>query len=1070
MNLFCHLRRGWLLILLLAQSALAISAGPVTPVLIVHSYNQDYPWTRRQHEGFVQALQAAPGITISASTESLDTKRRKYDEAYARDYAAFLAKKYAGYRPALIYVTDDNALLFARDHLARLFPDSPVFFSGVNDYGVRNWLDPARFTGVFEKKEVAPNLSLLRSLDARAKSVLLVGDGSNTYNAIKHEARQDLRAYPGFTATFIAAPDIDTLITALRKRDERYLILTTLGGLSDATGRILPLDEAIERIVALRRFTILSMEDVYQFPGVLGGHVTSGAHQGAGVAGMVQAYLNGAPISAIPPTLRSPNVYQIDAEELKRKHLIMPSLPGPITLLNEEPGFLERHRETLLLAVYILSFSLFAVLLLAWRTAKRKNLEIERRAALIGAQADALRASESSYRGLFDSIREAIYIQDETGTFLAVNAGAEKMYGYTREEMRGMDPAAVAAPGMNDLNAVMAMFALTWRGEAQRFTFWGQRKNGEAFLKDVSMTKGDYFGREVVITVAMDITDRHRTEADLRIAAIAFESQESIVITDARQIIQRVNPAFTSTTGYTPEEVIGRTPGLLQSHRHDPAFYQAMWADIRTRGHWQGEIWNRRKNGEIYPEWLTITAVLDTAGQAVNYVGIFQDITERKTAEERIRNLAFYDALTELPNRRLLIDRLHQAMALSSRNGRHGALLFIDLDNFKLLNDTQGHDVGDQLLILMAQRLEDSVRRGDSVARLGGDEFVVMLEELDSNPNEAAAQVETIAQKILSLLSRPYELGQYEYHSTSSLGVTLFRGDAESVEELLKRADLAMYQAKAAGRNAVRFFDPAMQASVEARTALEGELRRAVLRGDFILHYQPQVNAKGMMTGVEALVRWQHAERGLVGPVEFIDLAEETGLILNIGQQVLQMACTQLKIWSENPRTQALNVSINVSAHQFRHPDFVDMVLANADSSGIDASRLVLEITESMLLGNLEETIDKMRRLRAAGIRFSIDDFGTGYSSLAYLQRLPLNEVKIDRSFVADLEFNPNDAAICAACISLAHILGLSVVAEGVETEVQRYFLTTVHRTDMLQGYLFGKPMPAADIVAMLER
>ncbi len=1055
-------------ILLLMHTGLAVSAGPAVPVLIVHSYNQDYPWTKRQHDGFVKTLQASPGLEIAVSTESLDTKRRRYDAAYARTYADFLSNKYAGYKPALIYVTDDNALLFARDHLARLFPESPVIFSGVNDFGVRDWIDPARMSGVFEKKEVAPNLALLRHLDAKARAILLVGDASNTYLAIEREARQDMRAYPEFAATFIATPNIETLIESLRQRPERYLILTTLGGLSDASGRVLPLKEAIERIAALRRFTILSMEDVYQFDGVLGGYVTSGEHQGARAAGLAQAYLKGMPIPEIKPVLRSPNAYLIDAGELERRHIRLPRLSEPLTLLNQTPGFLERHRETLLFAVYTLSIALIAVLLWAWRTAKSKNREIEQRAQLIGAQSDALRASESSFRGLFDSIREAIYIQDETGTFLEVNAGAEKMYGYTRAEMRGMNPASVSAPGMNDLNAVLEIFGRAWRGEPQRFTFWGQRENGEVFLKDVSMSKGDYFGREVVITVAMDITDRHRAEADLRVAAIAFESQESIVITDAAQIIQRVNPAFTNVTGYTPEEVIGRTPALLQSHHHDAAFYQAMWAELRASGHWQGEIWNRRKNGEIYPEWLTITAVQDAAGHVVNYVGIFQDITERKTAEERIRSLAFYDALTQLPNRRLLLDRLHQAMALSSRSSRHGALLFIDLDNFKLLNDTQGHDVGDRMLTVVAQRLETAVRAGDSVARLGGDEFVVMLEELDSSAAEAAAQTEAVAQKILNQLNQPYELGQYEYHSTSSIGVALFRDKGDVVEDVLKRADLAMYQAKASGRNTVRFFDPAMQASVQARSQLEGELRRAVLRGDFILYYQPQVNARGDVVGVEALVRWQHAERGLVGPVEFIALAEETGLILNIGQQVLQAACAQLKDWSEDPPTQALNVSVNVSARQFRHPDFVDMVLANVDAAGIDASRLILEITESILLGNLDETIAKMLCLRTEGIRFSIDDFGTGYSSLAYLQRLPLNEVKIDRSFVADLEDNPNDAAICAAFISLAHILGLSVVAEGVETEAQRYFLTTVHHSDILQGYLFGKPMPAADITALL--
>ncbi|NTV96627.1 MAG: EAL domain-containing protein [Thiobacillus sp.] len=1042
-----------------------------TAVLVLHSYNLEYPWTKRQHEAFVGRLDTAGRHDLAVSTESLDTKRIAYSPEYARVYADFLRIKYAGYKPALIYVTDDNALLFARDHLARLFPDSPVFFSGVNDLGVLDWLDPVRMSGVFEKKEVAPNLALIRRIDAGARRILLVGDGSNTYRAIEREARKDLAQYPDIQATFVADSRIESVLAALQNRPEKYLFLTTLGGMTDAEGRILPLREAIGRIAALGRYVIFSMEDAYQFDGVLGGYVTSGIRQGREAAGLALAYLDGRPMAEIAPIRHSPNAYLFDAGYLARLGIELPAaILAEAELVNRPVDFIDEHRGQLVAAVYILLAALFAVVLAALAMVTRKNRLLNERARQIGVQSDALRASEESYRGLFNSINEAIYVQDENGVFLDVNQGAERMYGYRRAEMIGQDPAFVSAPGRNDLGKVAERFAKALAGEPQQFEFWGLRKDGEAFPKDVWLTQGHYFGRKVVIAVAADITLRKQAEAQLQIAATAFESQEATVITDADQIIQRVNRAFTRVTGYSAEEVIGKTPALLSSGRQDAAFYRAMWSSLAETGQWQGEIWNRRKGGEIYPEWLTITAVFDDGGRITNYVGMFQDITDRKSAEERIRNLAFYDALTQLPNRRLLMDRMHQAIVLCSRNRRHGALLFIDLDNFKLLNDTQGHDVGDLLLVSVARRLQACVREGDTVARLGGDEFVVMLEDLDETAAEAANQVEGVAIKIHALLNQPYQLGPLEHHSSPSIGVALFRDKADAIDELLKRADLAMYQAKASGRNTIRFFDPAMQAAVEARSSLEAELRRAVRQDEFKLVYQPQVDGNGRIVAVEALARWHHPERGLVAPLEFIPLAEETGLIVGIGQQLLLQACEQIRAWSAQPGTARWSVSVNVSPRQFHHPDFVDMVLAAVDAAGIAPDRLMLEITEGILLDDLGEAAAKMTALKRRGIRFSIDDFGTGYSSLAYLKRLPLDELKIDRSFVADVGQDDSAGAICAAFISLAHMLGLRVVAEGVETEAQHHFLATLHGCDTLQGYYFNPPLAAAELVPLAER
>ena len=564
------------------------------------------------------------------------------------------------------------------------------------------------------------------------------------------------------------------------------------------------------------------------------------------------------------------------------------------------------------------------------------------------------------------------------------------------------------------------------------------------------------------IVLARDITERKRAETDLRIAATAFESQEGMLITDANNVILQVNQTFTEMTGYTAAEAVGHSPRLIRSDRHDPAFYAAMWETLRANGVWQGEIWNQRKSGEVFPSLLTITAVKGHTGAITHYVGSQLDITERKAAEEKIEHLAFFDALTELPNRRLQADRLQQAMAASARSKKYGALLFLDLDNFKTLNDTLGHEIGDLLLQQVAQRLLGCVRKGDTVARLGGDEFVVILQDLSQNAEEAAAQTEGIGEKIRATLNEPYTLAGETQLSTPSIGITLFADHDESVDELMKRADLALYQAKAAGRNTLRFFDPDMQAMVLARASLDADLREAVLKEQFILHYQPQVDATAGVIGAEALLRWQHPRRGMVLPSEFISRAEDTGLILTLGHWVLKTAIAQLVAWAARPETAHLVLAVNVSIRQFGMPEFVDEVLALVDGIGADPRKLKLELTESLLMENADDVIAKMTALKARGVTFSLDDFGTGYSSLAYLKRLPLAQLKIDQSFVRDVATNAGDAVIANAIIALANSMGMSVIAEGVETEEHRTFLGS-HGCQVYQGYLFSPPLPLED-------
>jgi diguanylate cyclase (GGDEF)-like protein/PAS domain S-box-containing protein len=567
----------------------------------------------------------------------------------------------------------------------------------------------------------------------------------------------------------------------------------------------------------------------------------------------------------------------------------------------------------------------------------------------------------------------------------------------------------------------------------------------------------------------MDITERKQTEAELHLAATAFESQEAMMITDANNVILRVNYAFTQVTGYTAEEVIGQTPKLLQSGRHDAEFYKEMWQTINTTGKWQGEVWDRHKKGDIYPKWLSISAVKDKNGIVTNYIGSHIDITERKANEDRIHHLAFYDSLTELPNRSLLQDRLFQAMSSSDRSGHNCALLFIDLDHFKIVNDSLGHVRGDQLLQRVADRLKSCVRQGDTVARLGGDEFVIMLEGLGEQAIHAASEAEYIGQKILVTLNQPYRLGTSELVNTASIGITLFSGHQQTTNDLFKQADIAMYQAKNDGRNTLRFFDPKVQLAINSRANLEGELRLAIEYHQFFLYYQVQVDQENRPFGAEALIRWVHPKRNMVSPAEFIPIAEETGLIIQIGKWVLDTACAQLSKWQLDDQTRDLVLSVNVSAKQFLQKDFAAQVINIIHRHGINPARLKLEITESILLNNLESIISTMNEISAIGVRFALDDFGTGYSSLQYLKKLPLHQLKIDQSFVRDLLVDNHDRAIVNTIIAMAQSMNLDVIAEGVETEEQRQLLETsgcLH----FQGYLFGKPMPISEFNEQLKQ
>lgn len=678
---------------------------------------------------------------------------------------------------------------------------------------------------------------------------------------------------------------------------------------------------------------------------------------------------------------------------------------------------------------------------------------------------------EARLRAILDGALDAAIQMDAKGNIRGWSVQAQNIFGWSGEEVVGhpLHDFIIPVRYREAHKQGLKHFLASGEGPVlqSRIEVEGLHRLGHEFPIELAISPVRSAGEIEFNAFIRDISQRKKSEDELRIAAIAFESLEGMIVTDANKIIINVNQAFTQITGYSVDEVVGKSPSILQSGRHNDLFYQELWSGLNQNKFWYGEVWNKRKSGEIYPELFRISAVTNKYGQVTNYLAAFTDISESKKSEDVINALSFYDALTHLPNRKLMLDRLNQLLESSVKNQQYGAILSLDLDNFKILNDTKGHDIGDLMLIEVAKRLKTCTHAKDTISRIGGDEFVVLLSELSTDNLHAANLVEAVAERVRAALKLPFKLLDGEYHSSVSIGICLFLNHDLSVDELFKRADSAMHQAKQSGRNAIRFFDTTTQTALESRVLLESMLRNAI-PDQFILYYQPQVDDAGHIIGAEALIRWLHPKNGLISPAMFIPLAEETGLILPIGDWVMESACQQLKAWESNPKLQHLQLAVNVSAKQFQQQEFVAKVLSVLDQTGANPTKLKLELTESLVVDDVDMMIAKMGALKAVGVSFSLDDFGTGFSSLSYLKRLPLNQLKIDQSFVRNLLEDPNDEAIVRTVIALGHAMGLSVIAEGVETKEQRDFLYT-HGCLHYQGYLFGRPLQLISFENLLK-
>ena len=1093
-------------------------------LFILHSYSQEYPWTRAQHTGFTTSFSSDTNDHALISTEYLDTKRITYNEIYADFFAEYLQKKYKNYQPELVYVTDDNALNFMLNHIDNIFPKAKVVFSGVNDYTLIGRLDSTRFTGVFEKKETAPNIELLRLIEPNLKEIAVIGDDSNTYRAIEQEIRQQLSKQSGIKISYIANNNIEQIIAELKQRKLKYLFLTTIGAITDQQGNQHSLNETIEHITAAGDFVIISMEDVYLFKGVLGGFVTSGKQQGRSAASLAQAYYKGDDISQIPAVIKSPNLYIFDYRELVRHQLKLPeNVLATASILHRPVSFYEKNQNLILAIIFILTLLLLLSLMLFLSLLTRKNKKIQLTSDKISHQAHALEAVK-------ETLTEAQRIAHLGNWEWKIESGechwSEEMcriLGEDTELITGCYQKLLSYVHDDDKSTLTAAVEnALQRNESYDIENRVVLKNGT--IKYVRQTGNTYSetGSKVtkLVGTLLDISSMKRYELREFERLKRLESYQEAILDWSQVTYNSIDEALRRAT-----EISAKTLGAsrvsiwlyndsqttlvchnlyilnaqhsdiqMELEQHDfPSYFNAIKlgkvmsihdarTDTRSNEFAQAYLvpneifsmldvpimYGGEVAGVVCHEQTGETRQwepheLEFASVISNKVSLSLEVEKRKQIEKALEHQAYHDELTNLPNRNLFMDRLEQAIKLAHRNQTMIAVMFLDLDNFKEINDSFGHAVGDQVLTIIAKKLQSCLRETDTLSRLGGDEYCLIIDSF-----QQLEQINNVAVKLFNEMQKPMVFSNHELYVTSSIGISIYPQDGETPDTLLRNADAAMYKAKEEGRNSFHFYTEDMTERAFERVVMESNLRRALDQDEFVIYYQPQYDARDQsLIGMEALIRWQHPEMGLVSPAKFIPLAEETGLIVQIDRWVFKTALQQFSHWYKQgykPGRLALNLAMK-QLHQNDLLDFINDVLNQTECK---TQWLALEVTESHVMNRPEQAIAVLQKISELGIEIAVDDFGTGYSSLAYLKRLPVNKLKIDQSFVRDVPGDDEDVAIVCAVIALAKSMGLGVIAEGVEQKIQKDFLLQ-QGCYLIQGYLYGKPMTAEDIEQRLQ-
>ena len=969
-----------LLVFALGYFGPGVQAHESFRVLAIHAYSQEYPWTKSQHQGFVEELTKNSRIPVNISTEYLDTKRRAYNDDYARQFRRYIQVKYTGYKPNIIYVTDDNGYLFARNYLLKLYPDAPVIFSGVNDYSIIDEIESLAIRGVFERKEILRSLDLIHGLDKKDAEIIVLGDGSSTYRVIETEIRQQLERYPDIRVEFIVQNNMEKLIEELSSSSKKYLFLGSIGEIKGHTGLLLNPETVVSEIVAIDKFTIFTMEDSYFFDGVIGGYVTSGELQGKKAAGLTLGLQMDDGIHQIDNIIDSPNTYLFDQSALIRLGVSLPDEVNEKAIFhNIPPTFYEINRILILVISTLLIVTSITIVSFVFisRTRKRedKRQRERKRTAQLERYQNAMTAwSEASHENIGDVFKKATEISANT---LDVKRVGIWLYNEARTSIE-----------------CRIMYI-----------------SGEGYSSDGVLSKADF--------------PRYFS---------AMESGRRIVISDARNDPVTSELAATYLLDNDIYSVLGA-----------PIFYDQDIIGVICHEH----IGKPRKWSVNEQDFSALIA---------SDISLSLEVDKRRVIEKDLEHQAYHDSLTGLPNRALLLDRIDQAIRHAKRNKSLLAVLFLDLDNFKQINDSFGHSVGDTVLVSVSGMLKNALRDMDTIARLGGDEFTILLSEFDKEE-----EINEITTKLFDTLRQPLAIEGGELFVTTSIGISVFPNDGENPEILLRNADAAMYRAKEKGRNGFEFYTEDMTERALEKVHMITNLNRALDQGEFEVYYQPQYDIqRKQLIGLEALIRWHHPERGLICPDEFLHAAEESGLIISLDRWAMSQGMQQMKTWND-AGIELGRLSLNLTMQQIDQPDFLEFLMEQMQQNDCDGESLGFEITEGQLMKNPERTIEILDRISALGIKISVDDFGTGYSSLAYLKKLPVDTLKIDKEFIRDIPLDEDDVSIVKSIIALAKSMRIDVLAEGVETDDQLDFLSG-EGCSLIQGFLFSHPKPAVEI------